>query len=159
MFRICSEYRRLFSTMLTPLQNSIKRYPYFNVCLRRGIFWHYLEELDGKPTVTPDSDVLIKDIDSIETYGYTFRVSYYRNKFSIDCFHALCDGNGCMEFFKTVLYEYLRLSGQSVDAGDKIRLPQYSHGAGAEILQIAYRRTDNIKFSAHYLILSSYPSA
>lgn len=108
----------------TALQNSIKRYPYFNVCLRRGIFWHYLEELDGKPTVTPDSDVLIKDIDSIETYGYTFRVSYYRNKFSIDCFHALCDGNGCMEFFKTVLYEYLRLSGQSVDAGDKIRLPE-----------------------------------
>ena len=34
--------------------------------------------------------------------------------------------------------------------GDKIRLTEYSHGAWAEILQIPYRRTDNIKFSAHY---------
>lgn len=88
------------AVLQTALQNSIKRYPYFNVCLRRGIFWHYLEELDGKPEVVPDSDYLIKDIDSIETYGYNFRVSYFNNKISIDCFHALCDGNGCMEFSK-----------------------------------------------------------
>ena len=34
------------AVLQTALQNSIKRYPYFNVCLSRGIFWHYLEELD-----------------------------------------------------------------------------------------------------------------
>ena len=112
------------AVLQTALQNSIKRYPYFNVCLRRGIFWHYLEELDGKPEVVPDSDYLIKDIDSIETYGYNFRVSYFNNKISIDCFHALCDGNGCMEFFKTILFEYVRLSGDDVDPEGKIRLPE-----------------------------------
>ena len=112
------------------LQISIKRYPYFNVCLRRGIFWHYLEELDGKPEVVPDSDYLIKDIKSIETYGYNFRVSYFNNKISIDCFHALCDGNGCMEFFKTILYEYLTLLGEKIDDEGKILLPDSRPLAG-----------------------------
>lgn len=105
------------------VQNAIKRYPFFNVCLRRGVFWHYLEQLDGKPQVYPDSDLLIKDIDTIATYGYNFRVSFYLNKISIDCFHALCDGNGCMEFFKTILYEYIRLLGNEIDDEGKIKLP------------------------------------
>ncbi len=105
------------------LQNSVVRYPFFNVCLKHGIFWHYLEELNGKPEVYPDSDLLIKDIDTIQTYGFNFRVSYYKNKISIDCFHALCDGNGCMEFFKTILYEYLRLLGHEIDAKEMINLP------------------------------------
>lgn len=109
--------------LTTALQNAVVRYPFFNVCLRRGIFWHYLEELNGKPEVYPDSDLIIKDIDTIQTYGFNFRVSYYKNKISIDCFHALCDGNGCMEFFKTILYEYLRLCGHDMDVKEMINLP------------------------------------
>lgn len=105
------------------LQSAIRRYPFFNVCLRRGVFWHYLEELDGRPEVTADSDLLIKDIDTIRTYGFNFRVSYYGRKISIDCFHALCDGNGCMEFFKTILFEYLRLSGHTIDGQERVLLP------------------------------------
>ncbi|MEG1790781.1 MAG: hypothetical protein RR033_05535 [Clostridia bacterium] len=104
------------------LTSTIKRYPSFNVSLKKGLFWHYLEQLNGKPDIYEDSDIIIKEISSIGTCGYSFRVSYYEKRISIDCFHALCDGNGCFEFVKTLLFEYLSLLGFDIDPQERIKL-------------------------------------
>jgi hypothetical protein len=79
---------------------TIKRYPTIDVSLKNGLFWHYFENLNGKPQICEDSDLLLRDISTISTCGYNFRVSYYNNKIAVDFFHALCDGMGGAEFFK-----------------------------------------------------------
>ena len=33
------------------LERLMPRFPYFRVRLRRGLFWHYLEEIPGAPAV------------------------------------------------------------------------------------------------------------
>lgn len=108
--------------LASALTSTIKRYPSLNVSLRQGIFWHYLEQLNGKPSIYEDSDVLLKEISTINTCGYNFRVCYYKNRLSCDFFHALCDGNGASEFLKTLLYEYFILCGYSIDPQEKLKL-------------------------------------
>lgn len=125
LFRIAVEMNDVIdpAILTSAVYNIMPRFPSFNVSLKRGLFWHYLERLNGKPHIYEDSDLLLENISTINTFGFNFRVSYYNNRFAVDFFHALCDGNGGMEFVKTLLYEYLILMGYKIDAEEKVILP------------------------------------
>lgn len=125
LFRITAEMKEAVDPAIlsSALANIMPRFPSFNVGLKRGFFWHYLEQLNGKPSVYEDSDLLIKNISSINTCGYNFRVSYYDKRIAVDFFHALCDGSGGMEFVKTLIYEYITILNHTIDTEEKIILP------------------------------------
>lgn len=105
------------------LYKIMPRYSVFNVSLKRGIFWHYFEELDGRPYVVEDSDLLIRPINNLQTGGFNFRVSYFKNRIAVDFFHAICDGSGGLEFLKTLVYQYLLETGENIDAQESVILP------------------------------------
>ena len=82
----------------------------FNLRMRSGFFWNYLEE-NGKPAprVILEEKYPCRFIRSNKTNSYLFRVSYYQYRINLEVFHVLTDGMGGFNFLKELVYQYLRL--------------------------------------------------
>lgn len=93
------------------LKHILPRFPSFTVQLRSGFFRHYFDQNDHPPVITRDNGVLHQKINFTVNNHYLFRVCYFRNKISVDFFHALCDGFGAMEFLKALIYSYINETG------------------------------------------------
>ncbi len=91
------------------LESTLRRFPGFAVQMRRGLFWYYLEHLDGCPQIQPDVNNPCVRLLPAENGGFAFRVRYYRKRIAVEIFHVLTDGTGGLCFLKTLVAEYLRL--------------------------------------------------
>ena len=120
-----------FSALMTEpvrpaaLQNAIDRvlprFPSFAVRIRRGLFWYYLEPNTAPgPFLKADAANPCQPVRFREDNGWLVRFYYYRNRISLEVFHALSDGAGALIFFRTLLAEYLRQTGVSVPAGNGV---------------------------------------
>lgn len=96
------------------VEKALRRYPYYKVELKPGLFRHYFEENFRTPLVEEDDGVLLKILNFRHNRYYLFRVTYYGKRVFIDFFHGLCDGNGGIEFLKTVLYYYFEAEGKAI---------------------------------------------
>lgn len=96
------------------------RFPYFNVHLRSGIFWHYLEQNDNPSKIWPDSPQPCERLYPIYNNGYLYLVRVYKKNLSVEFFHVLTDGAGAMEFLKTLITHYLILKGTIKEEPDGI---------------------------------------
>lgn len=90
------------------LASTIAIRPQFQVRIRRGIFWHYVETTDVKPNVIeeygrPCPILYGKNYNGVLHY----QVSYYNNRINFDLFHALSDGTGAYEFLNILVKFYL----------------------------------------------------
>ena len=88
----------------------LPKIPGFNLRLRTGFFWYYLEE-NGKPAprVEMENTYPCRRIYPNRNNNYLFRVTYYKNRINIEVFHALADGMGGAVFLRELTYQYLRL--------------------------------------------------
>ena len=82
-------------------------YPIFLSVMRKGLFWHYLEESNLRPLVKeeykdPCSMLYVRDKKSL-----LFEVTYYKNRINFEVFHALTDGSGATEFLRELVKQYL----------------------------------------------------
>lgn len=91
------------------LASTLTRFPTFALRLRRGLFWNYLEHVEGTPGVEPDVANPLVRMDLKANRGFMFRVRYHENRIAIEIFHVLTDGTGGMCFLKTLVAEYLRI--------------------------------------------------
>jgi NRPS condensation-like uncharacterized protein len=89
------------------LDRAVEVYPSFNVCLRNGIFWHYLEQAAHPPRVQQESLPICFGL-HVDTRSMLFRVSYHRARINLEVSHMVSDGRGTLGFFKTLLYSYLQ---------------------------------------------------
>ncbi|WP_251197308.1 phthiocerol/phthiodiolone dimycocerosyl transferase family protein [Anaerotardibacter muris] len=84
----------------------VERFPGFNVKLRNGIFWHYLEPSGEIPAVQPEAvpvcTGLHTGLDSV-----LFRVNYFRDRINLEVSHMISDGRGTLEFFRALLAAYV----------------------------------------------------
>lgn len=114
------------------------RFPMFTVKLRKGVFWNYLDENTEKIVIEEDEQYPCRDIDPNTNNGYLFKVLYYQNRVSIEVFHSLTDGNGTIEFLKSLLYYYLIYLGKNIDPEGKILLAD----TGVDVLDMedSFRR-------------------
>ncbi len=88
---------------------ALRRFPTFACCLRRGLFWYYMEHT-GKEAV-PEKDVrnpMVRMKMSGER-PFLFRVRYFNRRIAVELFHALTDGSGALTFLLTLTGEYLRI--------------------------------------------------
>jgi len=92
------------------LIETLEKYKSFKVKMKKGFFWHYLENNTKKPIVEEEIDYPCKYIDPAINRGYLFKVTYFKNKINIDIFHALTDGNSGTVFFREIVYTYLEMS-------------------------------------------------
>ncbi len=94
------------------LDDSLVRYPFFNVSLRNGLFWHYFQILDHKPVIEEEKDYPCRPFE-FEKREQIFRILYMENKISFESFHSLTDGGGALQFFNTLIVRYFELCGVS----------------------------------------------
>lgn len=90
------------------LENTIEVFETFNVNLKKGLFWYYLEETNKKYKVTGENlPICFKLYNSSSDFLY--RVSFYNKRINFEISHILSDGRGSIEFFKTLVNNYLKL--------------------------------------------------
>ena len=103
------------------VKKTMPRFPSFDVRMRNGFFWHYLEKNpNGSPPVMPDSANPCLRVRWKENKGYLVRIFYYENKISVEFYHVITDGFGASRFFMTLLAVYLRLTGKEIPCGDAV---------------------------------------
>ena len=129
------------------LAKALDRYPTFKVELRSGVFRHFLDENTEQPVVSLEHGELLKRINTKETNGYPFRVTYYNNNIFIDFNHAICDGNGGMEFLKSLTFLYLLEKGKEVENNGSVKdvTTLYSEGEGEDSFLKYYKKFDFAK--------------
>lgn len=102
------------------LARTLPRFPTLAVKMRKGLFWYYFETNPDIPEIIPEKAPPCCAIESDETKGYLFRVSYYKKRINIEMFHALTDGTGALVFLKSLVSQYLTLSGQGMFSSSTI---------------------------------------
>ncbi|MCQ4636333.1 hypothetical protein NE619_06295 [Anaerovorax odorimutans] len=91
----------------TALEQTLDLFPTYQVVLKRGFFWHYLEESQIRPVVLPETQKLCRDLGCANTRKLLFEVTYFRNRINLEVYHVLSDGTSAMEFLKVLVTKYL----------------------------------------------------
>lgn len=100
--------RELLSRALADTSN---RFPYFNVILKRGMFWYYLDQCRASPQVDEDEASPCQRYDINRPDTRLFRVRLSGRRIAGEFSHALTDGSGGISFMKTLLARYFALKG------------------------------------------------
>lgn len=102
-------------TLEVALRETLKRFPCYAVRIRRGLFWYFLENLDGVyPPIMDDIKNPCHRVSFKENNRFLFRVYIYKNRISVEFFHALTDAYGATVFLMTLTAQYLKLSGAEI---------------------------------------------
>ncbi len=97
------------------LRTVLQRCPYYQVHLRRGFFWHYLQRHEAAPTLHPMSETPVAAIPAWRWDTDLYRVQVRGATIAIDFSHIITDGIGGLRFLGTLLTRYLELRGTKVD--------------------------------------------
>jgi hypothetical protein len=116
----------------------LPRFPYYQVRLRAGFFWYYLEENPARPLVRAEGASPCETLPDEDGNGYLFRVQAYKSRVSVEFSHIITDGTGGLIFFKTLLATYLERRGFPV--GDWGELFNPADDPDPEEFEDAYSR-------------------
>lgn len=111
------------SALQAALGRVIARCPYYQVHLRRGFFWYYLQRHSCVPEVELLTDEPVAGISIRRRDEHLFRVRARESTIAIDFSHVLTDGAGATRFLATLVAEYLRQTGVDVPSGGLILDP------------------------------------
>jgi len=87
----------------------VRRCPYFQVHLRRGLFWYYLQRHHHTPRVHLLERSALEILPARGKTEHLLRIRARGRTIAVDFSHILTDGSGGLRFFRSLLAEYLRL--------------------------------------------------
>lgn len=96
---------------------TVKRFPSFATTVKKGFFWYYLDSTKRRFEAEPETEIPCRPMLIGASGSPSFRVIYFQNRISVEFFHILTDGSGGLVFLKTLVAEYLRLTGEDIPAG------------------------------------------
>ncbi len=99
-----------------------ERFALFFLRLRRGVFWNYFDKNDMHFTALKETNSPCENILPNENKGYIIKVLYHHNRISVEAFHSIADGNGIIEFLKSLTYYYICIKNRTIDAQGEILL-------------------------------------
>ena len=103
------------------LDLTLPRFPTFQVALRKGLFWRYLEANHRPgPFVREDIENPCMPMHFKANNRYLIRIYYYEKRISLEVFHSLSDGAGTLYLLKTLTAVYLRLLGHEIPNGEGV---------------------------------------
>lgn len=103
------------------LDLTLSRFPTFQVAIRKGLFWRYLEPNHRLgPFVQEDIENPCMPMHFKTNNRYLIRIYYYEKRISLEVFHSLSDGAGTLYFLKTLTAVYLRLLGHEIPNGEGV---------------------------------------
>lgn len=90
------------------LNETIEIYPHFNVNLKKGLFWYYLDESNREYKVSKENTPICYKIYN-NCSDFLYRINYHKNRINFEISHIVSDGRGSIDFFKTLISNYIRL--------------------------------------------------
>lgn len=119
-FRVCYELKEPVDPEILgrALKDVLPRFACYDVRIRRGFFWFYLEKNPFQPDVMPDVRNPCSRVKFKENNGFVFKVYYHGKRIAVDMYHVLTDGHGGALFLSTLVAQYLRLKGAEISAGE-----------------------------------------
>ncbi|MDX9898425.1 MAG: hypothetical protein RBT62_05870 [Spirochaetia bacterium] len=106
------------------MANLAARFPYFQVELRHGFFWYYLQALtDRLPEPVADSKYPCLNMHVRRKGRFLYRVRPFRSRIAVEFCHVLSDGHGALTYLKALITEYLSLRGLDVSRVEGILQP------------------------------------
>ncbi len=95
------------------LQNALNitldAFPLYKSIIKSGLFWYYFEMSHFKPMVEEENLPPCSSLYDKNNKTLLFRVMYYKKRISFEVYHALSDGAGALQFFKTLVFHYITL--------------------------------------------------
>ena len=89
------------------LDLTLEEFPHFNVVLRKGFFWYYLDSTNMRAEVTEEDRPACESIYYPGKRNLLYRVNYFENRINLEMFHVLADGTGAFVFMKKLVMNYL----------------------------------------------------
>ena len=125
VFRITASLKEpvRYSSIREAVEITSRRFPYFGVSLRSGIFWHFLEFNDQLPRIQVEEEIPCTAFALKRKNEPLYRVIIKANRISVEFLHILTDGAGALEYLKSLLYTYLSLVGKQISSSGNIILP------------------------------------
>ena len=97
------------------LDDVCARIPTFCASVRNGMFWNYFERAEEKPKVRKETDFPGRPIKTDGTAQPNFRILYYQKRVTLEVFHGVTDGGGCIRFLLSLLARYYEMQGETVE--------------------------------------------
>jgi len=97
-------------TLQQALDIALESFPYFQVVMRRGLFWFYLERTMLTPLVKQEAERPCARLFYKSIKELLFRVTYFQNRINLEVFHAVADGAGAFDFLRAIVYNYIVLA-------------------------------------------------
>lgn len=124
------------------LDTAMKRFPHFNVCLKKGFFWYYFQQVFTNPVIEKEQNYPCRKIE-FGNGKFLFRVLYFGKKVSFESFHSLTDGVGAICFLNTLLAKYFSLQEKPFD--DKKLQISYKDKPTEEEIEDSFNRYADLK--------------
>ncbi len=104
------------------LNDTMQRFPYYQVYLRKRFFKYVFEHTDDKPEVEQDTKWTNRYVD-FEKDHFPFRVKTQGATIALELSHVISDGYGTLVFLLSLTARYLHLNGISVEESPFIKYP------------------------------------
>lgn len=126
VFRITATLKKpvKFSAIREAVETTSARFPYFSVSLGSGLFWYYLEYNHQLPRIQTEEKIPCTAFAAKRKNEPLYRILVKENRISVEFIHILTDGGGALEYLKSLLYTYFRLTGYAIHSTDGIILPE-----------------------------------
>lgn len=96
-------------TLQEALDITIEVFPLYKSIIKSGLFWYYFEKSHFKAVVTEENLPPCSTLYDKNNKTLLFRVMYYKKRISFEVYHALSDGAGALQFFKTLVFHYINI--------------------------------------------------
>jgi hypothetical protein len=109
VFRLsCELYENVDPEILkSALGATLDQFPFYRFIIRRGFFWYYFAKSDLRPQVREEYKPPCAPLYDVNRKNLLFEVTYWKKRINLETYHALSDGAGALQFFKTIVYYYL----------------------------------------------------
>ncbi len=92
------------------LDRTVKLRPQFQIRIRRGFFWHYMESTSARALVHEENERPCPLLYGPDYKGILhYQVTYYGKRINLELFHAISDGTGALDFLHILVLNYLKL--------------------------------------------------
>ena len=125
--------------------SAIEDRPQVQVRIRRGLFWHYMEDTDLMPVVRQEDDRICPVLYVPSKTMLHYQVTYFGNRINLDISHVLADGTGAIEFLNIIVLDYLRRKYP----GELTDITVHSGASEGDLNQDSYRQFFGSKNLSH----------
>lgn len=91
------------------LDITVETFPLYKSIIKSGLFWYYFEKSHLVPMVTEENLPPCSSLYDKNNKTLLFRVMYFKKRISFEVYHALSDGAGAFQFFKTLVFHYITI--------------------------------------------------